>query len=386
MRTNAMGSWMSLIFATALCWSSAAEGGELHSEREPHPGIRILEGRAANSNYYAALIDLCADGVRVDARSPQATRISAPAWGQAMGMQLAVNGDFYRTDRSTPTVYGDAVGVGIRWPENQTGRSSAFSDEWYYQRYGWIGFGPGLAEFSHTKWVKDRAEDFELSEGFSPRQVTMDIPDGTTALVSGFSQLVVEGQVLSQFPDRGDLADHHPRTAMGLTEDRETFILAVVDGRSQTSAGMRGADLAELMADLGAYVAFNLDGGGSSQMWLAGEGVLNQPADGSPRPVANHWGVFASGEGEPVACVRGGDDGAETPDAGVGDAADAGVGELPDAGPGAGFSDAGVGDAPADGAGGCQAGPTTSGGPVASALLFLVLVRRWRRRGELRAV
>jgi hypothetical protein len=80
---------------------------------------------------------------------------------------------------------------------------------------------------------------------------------------------------------------------MGLTEDRQTFILLVVDGRSTSSVGMYGAELASLIHQLGAWQAFNLDGGGSSQMWVDGQGTINSPSDGSPRSVANHWGIFA---------------------------------------------------------------------------------------------
>jgi MYXO-CTERM domain-containing protein len=83
---------------------------------------------------------------------------------------------------------------------------------------------------------------------------------------------------------------------MGLTEDLQTLILAVVDGRSTSSAGMYGAELADLMFQLGAWEAFNLDGGGSSTMWVDGS-VRNVPSDGSQRSVANHWGVFAGVEG-----------------------------------------------------------------------------------------
>jgi MYXO-CTERM domain-containing protein len=103
------------------------------------------------------------------------------------------------------------------------------------------------------------------------------------------------------------MRDRHPRTAMGLTEDRGTFILAVVDGRdSPDSLGMYGSELAALMYDLGAWEAFNLDGGGSAAMWLQDTGYLNEPSDGSARAVANHWGVYAGADGgqprEPGSC------------------------------------------------------------------------------------
>jgi exopolysaccharide biosynthesis protein len=46
----------------------------------------------------------------------------------------------------------------------------------------------------------------------------------------------------------------------------------VVDGRSTASVGMSCAELATLLKGLGAYNAANLDGGGSSAMYVAGQG------------------------------------------------------------------------------------------------------------------
>lgn len=284
---------------------AAAETVTYENETEPFPGVRLLERHTSGPNWriHVAFVSLCADGVRIDARSSQATRITAAAWGSAMGADLATNGDFYRTDRTTPTVLGDAVGVGIRWPTARTGLAAEFADDWYYRKYGWIAFGDGWVELNHSKWAKN---NLSVGTGWHIDTMTKKIPEGTHALVSGFPELVVEGTALSSFPDRGDTADRHPRTAMGLTRDRKTFILAVVDGRSTQSVGMTGAELAALMKQLGAWTAFNLDGGGSSQMWLRGRGTINSPSDGSPRPVANHWGVFASGTGTPGSCFRAG--------------------------------------------------------------------------------
>ena len=50
------------------------------------------------------------------------------------------------------------------------------------------------------------------------------------------------------------------------------------------------------MKELGAHWALNLDGGGSSTMWIRDRGVVNVPSDGAPRTVANHVGLFALGD------------------------------------------------------------------------------------------
>src|SRR5687768_1479921 len=111
--------------------SARAQSVTFEEETEPYPGVRVLERHTTDPSWriHAAYVSLCTDGIHVDARSSQETRISAATWGAAMGAQLAVNGDFYRTDRTAPTVYGDAVGVGLRWPTARTGLDDAFSGD-----------------------------------------------------------------------------------------------------------------------------------------------------------------------------------------------------------------------------------------------------------------
>lgn len=68
----------------------------------------------------------------------------------------------------------------------------------------------------------------------------------------------------------------HPRAAIGIARDR---IFAVVcDGRSIKDAGLTLAELAKLMADLGAECAMNLGGGACAS--LVAQGTLhNRPRD-----------------------------------------------------------------------------------------------------------
>lgn len=73
----------------------------------------------------------------------------------------------------------------------------------------------------------------------------------------------------------------HPRTAIGMTKDGH-FIFVTVDGRFPSEAvGMSTDMLARFMKILGAHYAMNLDGGGSTTMWIKGKGVVNHPSDGA---------------------------------------------------------------------------------------------------------
>ncbi len=87
----------------------------------------------------------------------------------------------------------------------------------------------------------------------------------------------------------------HPRTAAGLTADGATLLLVVIDGRQPGwSVGMTLVELADLMIELGADDAVNLDGGGSSSFVFAppdGPRIENRPSDGRWRPVGASLGV-----------------------------------------------------------------------------------------------
>ena len=83
----------------------------------------------------------------------------------------------------------------------------------------------------------------------------------------------------------------HPRTAAGIRGDG-TLLLVVVDGRQPVSRGVNLEQLAALMVDLGAEEALNLDGGGSSSLFVNGT-LLNRPSGVTvEREVMSAIGVF----------------------------------------------------------------------------------------------
>lgn len=90
-------------------------------------------------------------------------------------------------------------------------------------------------------------------------------------------------------------AEAHPRTALGTTPEGD-LVLVTFDGRSRHGAGVDLYDLAQYFLWLGADRAMNLDGGGSTTMFVAGaspDGVVNHPSDGSERLVSNGLFVYA---------------------------------------------------------------------------------------------
>ena len=88
--------------------------------------------------------------------------------------------------------------------------------------------------------------------------------------------------------------ERHPRTGVGLSRDGGTAWLFVIDGRApDVSVGATLSELADLMLGFGAWWVYNLDGGGSTTMALAGSGAVNRPSDGPERRRTDAVLVFA---------------------------------------------------------------------------------------------
>jgi exopolysaccharide biosynthesis protein len=108
----------------------------------------------------------------------------------------------------------------------------------------------------------------------------------------GGDRILVSGGRVALGGCTGAVCGRNPRTAIGLTEDGRVLIV-VVDGRQGSSAGMSLTELAQFMVNrLGAQVAMNLDGGGSSTMAVRGA-VANHPGDGFERAVSSAVLVFS---------------------------------------------------------------------------------------------
>jgi exopolysaccharide biosynthesis protein len=73
----------------------------------------------------------------------------------------------------------------------------------------------------------------------------------------------------------------HPRTCVGIKANG-SVILLTADGRNENAAGMSLFELTKIMRWLGCTSAINLDGGGSTTLWINGfanNGVVNYPTD-----------------------------------------------------------------------------------------------------------
>lgn len=102
------------------------------------------------------------------------------------------------------------------------------------------------------------------------------VREGAWQVLTFGPALVKDGQVtVSSSDEVGRAMTSNPRTAIGQISEGH-YLLVVSDGRTKESTGLSLRQLAELMQSLGAQIAYNLDGGGSSTMVFQGR-VVNSP-------------------------------------------------------------------------------------------------------------
>ncbi|MBI5527954.1 MAG: phosphodiester glycosidase family protein [Deltaproteobacteria bacterium] len=123
-------------------------------------------------------------------------------------------------------------------------------------------------------------------------EVTHGLGAGPRLLKDGAS---VVSEAMAAEEIAGSMNNKHPRTAVGVKGEK--LVLVTFDGRTSAGAGVTLDELAQWFEWYGVPDAMNLDGGGSTTMWISGEpddGVVNYPSDNQK---ADHYGERSVTEG-----------------------------------------------------------------------------------------
>ena len=91
--------------------------------------------------------------------------------------------------------------------------------------------------------------------------------------------------------ESGVYSAHPDRSAVGVTADGK-IVLFICDGRIDASQGAYMKELGPIMKSIGCVHAMNLDGGGSTGMWVSGAGMINHKDGSSWRAVKSTLGFF----------------------------------------------------------------------------------------------
>ena len=108
--------------------------------------------------------------------------------------------------------------------------------------------------------------------------------------VGGGPRLVKDGRVavnakLEKF-DSSFSATLAPRSAMGTTPAKEVLLVAVDGRQAPRDCGVTLKEMASIMIELGADQSMNLDGGGSTALWVR-DSIVNRPSDKEERAVSS---------------------------------------------------------------------------------------------------
>ena len=212
---------------------------------------------ASNQQIFVLEIPDTAQYTLAFAYEPRRTKTSEMA--RRHGAVAALNGSFFDMDQHFPICYLriDSVDIG----ENTPGKDTV--NRKYYQ-YGTLC----LCGDSVLILKTDSSRHWE--EGLS-------FPNIMTA-----GPLLIWHDTLQYMrDDRTFVTNRHNRTAVGIREDG-TVLLFVADGRAKESEGLSLTELQLLLRWLGCRDALNLDGGGSSTLYLNignYQGVANCPSD-----------------------------------------------------------------------------------------------------------
>ena len=219
---------------------------------ELEPGIRYLRRTStAPAVLHVLDVDLDTDGLEVAATPYDQRWDSVRELARAAGHGYAINGGFWE---SMATPGGLQVGAGGAWPNS--------ADD---ARYGLVGL---------------RRRRGRLRAFIDPPELVRESAEGIRAALSGRPMLVEGGQVATSAIDGAESSNRlQPRTAAGVGRRGRRLLLAVTDGRQEHSRGMTLYQLARALEELGADAALNLDGGGSSTLFIERlGGVVNAPS------------------------------------------------------------------------------------------------------------
>ena len=199
-------------------------------------------------------------------------------FAERAGAMAAVNGSYFDINLGNPICFLRVDGVNIG--ENIPNLGDSVNRKYYQHAALALRDGrPRIVQPDSNRFWED----------------SLDYADIMTA----GPMLIRHGELVPQRDDRTFVTHRHNRTALGLRPDG-TVLIVSADGRFKKQAeGLTLPELELVMKWLGCREAINLDGGGSTTMYVreAG-GVVNYPSDNrrydheGQRPVANAIVVF----------------------------------------------------------------------------------------------
>lgn len=256
---------------TITAWEPIFKGVDMASGEGYSPDGRPQKVKAIRVDLYNEDVELFTTPGNGD-EPLETTRRTGSTFVNTYGVQVAINANY--CVRQLTANYANLDGLSISRgqivspPENLNAA---------------LGVNPGTL-------LVNRENEARI-EVTSP---STDLTDVWTA-VESWAYLLVNGA------NHGDYriipGNVEPRSTLGLCEQNRYLFLMTIDGRQPGySEGATSFEQAEWLIRFGAYNGVNLDGGGSTHLWVSEYGgnkyPINSPTEN--RAVPNHLGIYAA--------------------------------------------------------------------------------------------
>jgi hypothetical protein len=230
----------------------------------PYPCVEHVHRVEPRVDAHVVVVDLTCPGVEVIASRPSERASTVSRFAREARAQIAVNANFFEASPCGLTV----------------GERTVWRDAYYDRCRASVAFGPapqgGTRARVFDSYERTRINPFPWAWN----------------IVTGWPRMLAEGAVLFEPEEPLGLYRYHPRTLVGVTPGGTHLVLAVIDGRRHPVMGMTALEMIPLLEEFAVSDAINLDGGGSTALFIEREGgIVNHPSDRHERVVASHLGV-----------------------------------------------------------------------------------------------
>ena len=266
-----------MVFAVAVAISAAAQNDSLTfvnakwNVKQVDKGITLKEfhftgdSKIFDSNQYVSIVEI--DAKKAKGRFALASNLGyitpTSKFAKDSGAVVAMNGSFYNMSKPYNSVcYFKKHGV----------EEFVFNEKMAQRDNGAVAIS---AKGKLAVYAADPAQPGNIA----PAQTWPAALDAVSVVSSG-PVLLVDGKD-ARLDENSFNRNRHPRSAVG-TKGKKVY-LVTVDGRNAENAqGVSLWEFTKIMRWIGAEDALNMDGGGSTTLYVEGEngnGIVNHPSD-----------------------------------------------------------------------------------------------------------
>ena len=212
------------------------------------------------SNQYVCVLEIPHDSPRRLQFTYEPVRTLVTVQARRHDAVAAINGSFFDMSRHNPICY-------LRIDGEEKGENTPQQVDSLHRKY--YQYGSVSLRNGHPRiFIPDSA-----------RMAERLLPDSN--IMTAGPLLVYKNVLMPMRDDKSFVTSRHNRTAIGIKADG-TVLLVTVDGRTRQSEGFSLTDFQRFLRIIGCRDALNLDGGGSTAMYVKGYphgGLLNHPTD-----------------------------------------------------------------------------------------------------------